>query len=140
MLEMDSALARVFNQTANKWITGGGTEGKSNHWKSLNSDEGGASLPLTPVKTWKQLGSVTLGITECKLRPTLGVFFCLEILRLLLEDLAAGSSSCVGSMTTESLQYTSPVSSPNPGFSYVPQPDVALEVSRRQCPEGTNSI
>ena len=71
-------------------------------------------------------------------------FFCLGILRLLLEDLAAGSSSLCGIHDcAESLQYTSPVSSPNPGFSYVPQPDVdslALEVSRRQCPEGTNSI
>ena len=78
MLETDSALARVFNQTANKWITGGGTEGKSNHWKSLSSDGGGASLLLISVKTWKWLGSVTLGITECKLRPTFGVFLAWE--------------------------------------------------------------
>ena len=42
-----------------------------NHLKGLNSDEGGDSIPLTPVKTWKWLaGGVTLGITECKSRQT----------------------------------------------------------------------
>ena len=50
MLETDSALARVFNQTPNKWITGGGTEKEvCNHWKSLNFDEGSASLPLISI-------------------------------------------------------------------------------------------
>lgn len=50
MLETDSALARVFNQIANKWITGGGTEKEvCNHWKSLNFNEGSASLPLISI-------------------------------------------------------------------------------------------